>query len=191
MTSQRELIRNLGYDRITILLHWLTAVLVIALFALAESWDFLRHGSPLRKELHSIHISLGIVLALVMAVRLGWRATRGRRLPSVSAGLIALAGKAIHHALYFLLAAQIVLGFLLRWAQAEAFMFFGLFPIQFATVKDRALSHALGDLHNIAAWIIIVLAGLHAAAALMHHYILKDGVLKRMLPGRPIPDLGD
>ena len=191
MVSQRELIRDMGYDRITILLHWLTAVLVVALFALAESWDFLRHGSPLRKELHSIHISLGIVLALVVTLRLGWRATRGRRLLSVSAGLMAFAGKAIHHALYLLLAAQIVLGFLLRWAQAEAFMFFGLFPIQFATVKDRALSHALGDLHNIAAWIIIVLAGLHAAAALMHHYILKDGVLKRMLPGRPIPDLGD
>jgi len=182
MVSQRELIRDMGYDRITILLHWLTAVLVVALFALAESWDFLRHGSPLRKELHSIHISLGIVLALVVTLRLGWRATRGRRLLSVSAGLMAFAGKAIHHALYLLLAVQIVLGFLLRWAQAEAFMFFGLFSVQFATVKDRALSHTLGDFHDIAAWIIIVLAGLHATAALMHHYILKDGVLRRMLP---------
>ncbi len=190
MASQRELIRDAGYDRITILLHWLTAVLVVALFALAESWDFLRHGSPLRKELHSIHISLGIVLALVMTVRLGWRATRGRRLPPASAGLMAFAGKAVHHALYLLLAAQIVLGFLWRWAQAEAFMFFGLFPVQFATVKDRALSHTLGDLHDIAAWSIIVLAGLHAVAALMHHYILGDGVLKRMLPGRPISDFG-
>ncbi len=190
MASQRESIRDAGYDRITILLHWLTAVLVVALFALAESWDFLRHGSPLRKELHSIHISLGIVLALVMTVRLGWRATRGRRLPPASAGLMAFAGKAVHHALYLLLAAQIVLGFLWRWAQAEAFMFFGLFPVQFATVKDRALSHTLGDLHDIAAWSIIVLAGLHAVAALMHHYILGDGVLKRMLPGRPISDFG-
>ena len=190
MASQKESTRESSYDRVTILLHWLTAVLVVALFALAESWDFLRHGSPLRKELHSIHISLGIVLALVMTVRLGWRVTRGRRLASVSAGLMAFAGKAVHHALYLLLAVQIVLGFLWRWAQAEAFMFFGLFPVQFATVKDRALSHTLGNLHDIAAWSIIALAGLHAAAALMHHHILRDGVLKRMLPGRPISDFG-
>lgn len=190
MASQKELTRESSYDRVTILLHWLTAVLVVALFALAESWDFLRHGSPLRKELHSIHISLGIVLALVMTVRLGWRVTRGRRLASVSAGLMAFAGKAVHHALYLLLAVQIVLGFLWRWAQAEAFMFFGLFPVQFATVKDRALSHILGDLHDVAAWSIIVLAGLHAAAVLMHHYVLRDGVLKRMLPERAISDFG-
>ena len=177
MTTDNDLIQDAGYDRTTIILHWLTAVLVIALFAMAETWSFLKHGSPARKELQSLHISIGILLAVVIVVRIAWRATRGKHLPVAS-----LAAKAVHHTLYLLLAAQVILGFLLRWAQAESFLFFGLFTIQFATVKNRALDHTFGDLHNVAAWSIIVLAGLHAAAALVHHYILKDDILKRMFP---------
>jgi cytochrome b561 len=171
-----------NYDRTTIVLHWLTVALTIALFALAESWSFLQHGSPLRKEFQSLHISLGILLAVVLAVRLGWRATRGRRLPAAVTGLQELAAKAMHYALYLLLTVQVVLGFLYRWAQGEAFMFFGLFPIQFAASKSSALDDAFGSYHNTVAWLIIILAGLHAAAALIHYYILKDGVLESMLP---------
>ncbi|MFC5582784.1 cytochrome b [Rhodanobacter terrae] len=169
------------YDRTTIALHWLTALLVVALFALAEIWDFLPRGAPLKTQLHSLHISLGIVLAVVIAMRLGWRAARGRRLPAVGAGLQAWAAKAMHYALYLLLVVQIVLGFAWRWAQAESFQFFWLFPLRFSTVRDATLAHTLGNLHDITAWTIMVLAGLHAAVALMHHYVLKDGVLKRML----------
>jgi cytochrome b561 len=170
------------YDRTTIVLHWLTVALVIALFALAESWGFLRHGAPLRKEFQSLHISLGVLLAGVLAVRLGWRATRGSRLPAAVTGLQELAAQVTHYALYLLLIVQVVLGFLYRWAQGEPFMFFGLFPIQFATSKNSTLDDAFGSLHNIVAWLIIVLAGFHAAAALIHYYLLKDGVLQRMLP---------
>ena len=171
-----------NYDRTTIVLHWLTVALIIVLFGLAESWSFLQHGAPLRKEFQSLHISLGILLAVVLAMRLGWRATRGRRLPGAVTGLQELAAKTMHYALYFLLTVQVVLGFLYRWAQGESFMFFGLLPIQFATSKNSALDDVFGSYHNIVAWLIIILAGLHAAAALLHHYILKDGVLERMLP---------
>lgn len=171
-----------NYDRTTIVLHWLTVALVIALFALAEGWDFLQHGTPLRKELQSLHISLGILLTVVLVVRLGWRITRGRRLPATATGLQELAAKAMHYALYLLLTVQVILGFLYRWAQAESFMFFGLFPIQFSTLKNSALDDIFSSYHNTVAWIIIILAGLHAAAALMHYYLLKDGVLERMLP---------
>lgn len=170
------------YDQLTIILHWLTVALVIALFALAETWGFLPHGNPFRKEFQSLHISLGILLAVVLLTRLGWRATRGTTLPTVATGLNEWAAKVMQYALYVLLTIQIVLGFLFRWAQAESFMFFGLFPIQLATVKNTALDHTFGNYHNILAWIIIILAGFHAAAALIHHYILKDDVLNRMLP---------
>ncbi len=186
----KKLIRNYTapiclthYDWTTIVLHWLTVALIVVLFGLAESWSFLQHGTPLRKEFQYFHISLGILLAVVLAMRLGWRATRGRRLPAAAAtGLQGWAAKAMHYTLYLLLAVQVVLGFLYRWAQGESFMFFGLFPIQFATSKNSALNQALGNYHNILAWIIIILAGSHAAAALTHHYILKDNVLERMIP---------
>ncbi|NNM51372.1 MAG: cytochrome b [Pseudomonadales bacterium] len=172
------------YDSITIVLHWLTAGLIIVMFALAELWDFLPHGSAPKKAMQSLHISLGILLTLVLVVRLGWRFTQGTKIAPVTKDIKEIAAIAMQHSLYLLLVIQIVLGYLFRWAQAESFMFFGLFPVQFATLKDRALAHSLGNYHDIVGWTLIVLAGLHAAAALMHHYVLKDDVLNRMLPQR-------
>ncbi len=171
------------YDRTTILLHWLTVALVVALFALAEAWDFLERGTPLRKNLQALHISLGILLTAVLLARLGWRLSFGRRLLAAGSGLQGLAAKSMHYALYALLAAQIGLGFWFRWAQAQAFTFFGLFSIPSIMAKNHDLAHTLGNLHDTVAWIIVILAGLHAAAALAHRYLLKDGVLARMLPG--------
>ncbi|MHB8920507.1 MAG: cytochrome b [Halothiobacillus sp.] len=169
------------YDRPTIILHWLTAGLVISLFALALVWDLFEHGSPLRKELQSLHISLGILLTVVIIMRIGWRATRGRHFYATAAGIGQWAAKTIHLAFYFLLILQIGLGFGLRWAQAESFSFFGLFPVQFSSTENRTLAHTFEEFHDSVGWIIIILVGLHAAAALIHHYVLRDDTLKRML----------
>jgi cytochrome b561 len=176
--------QNEQYDRTTIALHWLTAILVIVLFALALIWDDLPRGTPLRKGLQSLHISLGLLLVVVFAARVFWRVGRGRRLPPASVGIQQLAATVAHRALYLLLAVQIALGFVFRWAQGEPFMFFGLFSIPSPIAADRNLAHNVGELHETVAWVIIVLAGLHAVAALFHHFVAKDGVLRRMLPGK-------
>jgi cytochrome b561 len=68
----------------------------------------------------------------------------------------------------------------LRWAQGEAFTFFGLFPIPALMAQDRPLAHTLQDWHNYVGWAIVILALGHAVAALVHHYVLKDQVLERM-----------
>ncbi len=177
--------RNVGrYDGFTITLHWLTAVLVIALFALAEIWNnFVARGTPVRHSMQLLHVSLGLALAAVFVVRLAWRTTRGRSLPHDRSNLPDLLASAMHVVLYLLLTAQIVLGFLYRWAQGEEFTFFGLFTVPPAFAPDRALAHTFDTLHYDAAWIIIVLAFGHAMAALVHHYLLRDGILRRMLPG--------
>ncbi len=171
------------YDRVTIALHWLSALLVIALFVAAYLWnnEFAR-GSPPRKFLQSLHISLGILFTVVFIARLCWRSTRGRRLASSEEGLMRILSKGMHHLLYLLLTAQIVLGYLLRWAQGEPFMFFGLFTVPSLFAPDKQLAGWFEWLHNYAAWTIIILAFGHAVAALTHHYLLKDDVLKRMLP---------
>jgi cytochrome b561 len=76
---------------------------------------------------------------------------------------------------------QIVLGFLFRWAEAPV-GFFGLFAIPSPLVIGKTAHHEIGYLHDKVAWVIIILAGGHAAVALAHHYILRDQVLRRMLP---------
>ena len=85
--------------------------------------------------------------------------------------------------LYAILAAEAVLGFLLRWSGGEAMSLFGLqIPSPFAP-WSRAAHHQVNALHEWNGWLIIVLAAGHAAAALYHHYHLHDRVLQRMLPG--------
>lgn len=170
------------YDHLTILLHWLTACCVIFLFASAHIWEVLARGTPLRKGLQSLHISVGILLAIVILWRLVWRATHRAKLDEIPMPrTMSLVSTLTHWALYALLLAQITLGFLFRWAQGEPFYFFSVFPIPDVFGIDSALRRTFGMLHNNVAWALIILAGMHALAALFHHYVLRDGILRRML----------
>ncbi|WP_313623093.1 cytochrome b [Achromobacter sp.] len=172
------------YDTTTIVLHWLTVVLVLGLFALAEIWGFLPRGTPTRRLLQSLHISFGLAFACVFVLRLVWRLSAGRRLPRATSGWMGAASVGVHGLLYLLMAAQIVLGFLFRWAQGEPFAFFGLFDIPTLIPIAHEQRRFIGGLHDTVAWIIITLAALHALAALFHHYVLRDGVLRRMTSSR-------
>ncbi|MBS0524386.1 MAG: cytochrome b/b6 domain-containing protein, partial [Proteobacteria bacterium] len=128
------------------------------------------------------HMAFGIVLAAVVVARVGWRLVPGHQMPSAVSGWVELASKAVHWLLYALLAAEAVLGFLLRWSGNEAMSFFGLqIPPPFAPFS-KAAHHLIGDLHEWNGWAIVILAAGHAAAALYHHYVLRDRVLSRMLP---------
>jgi cytochrome b561 len=169
------------YDSVTIVFHWLTAAFVVALFATGA----LREYAPREWRLfwlEGIHISIGIAFAVVLIGRLVWRFVGGRRLAAVNADLTGLLAKLVHWALYVLLAVQVGLGFSLRWLQGEEFSFFGLFSIPSLFASNRALAHTFEDVHNWTAWALVILAGGHAAAALFHRYVLKDRVLRRMLP---------
>jgi cytochrome b561 len=175
-----------GYDRVrydgfTMVLHWLTAVLVVLLFGLAEFWGFA--ARPTRQEMIVAHMSFGILLTLVLIVRIAWRLTPSHRVQDATAGMAELASKAMHYLLYVLLAVQAVLGFVWRWSGNAAMSFFGLLiPPPFAPFSKPA--HALvADAHNWIGWAIIILAGGHAVAALLHHFVLRDDVLRRMMPG--------
>jgi cytochrome b561 len=171
-----------NYDNVAVALHWTTALLVVVQFALAESWDYF--AKPTRQSLQSLHISLGALLTIVILARLAWRLVPGHQVPSIELGWVKFASKAVHYLLYLLLVAQVVTGFLFRWAQGHPVSFFGLFgiPSPFA-VMSSAARHQFHDIHDKVAWAIIIIAFGHALAALYHHYVLKDRVLMRMLPG--------
>jgi cytochrome b561 len=175
---------TLRYDRIAIALHWLTAALVVVLFALAQSWGFVPRGDPARRFMQSLHIALGLVLTVTLVLRLLWRAGFGRRLPPASTGMIEVAARGMHYVLYGLLLMMVVAGFGKRWLGGHPVSFFSLFSIPSPIAADRAWLSIASIVHSWGAWAIIVLAGLHAAAALFHHYVLRDAVLRRMLPAR-------
>jgi cytochrome b561 len=169
------------YDRVAIALHWVGALLVVVLFGLAITWDYF--PKPTQENLQSIHVSLGLLLAVVVAVRLIWRWIPGHQVSSLEVGWVKIASKAVHYLLYLLLVAQVALGFGWRWAQGHTVGFFGLFGIPGPYGQlDRATRHLFHDLHEKIGWGIVIIAAGHAAAALYHHYALKDRVLGRMLP---------
>jgi cytochrome b561 len=167
------------YDRTTIALHWLTALLVFGLWALAESEDFV--PKPGRHVLWSVHIALGATLVLVLLGRLAWRTTRGIHLVPADAGMLGKLSTMVHWLLYALVATAVALG--IANTLARGWDFGGVITIP-SLAHDRALRRSINGWHETAANATLVVAALHAAAALLHHYVLRDNVLRRMLPSR-------
>lgn len=167
------------YDGASILLHWITAALVVILWTLGQTIDWFPKGAP-KIDARSVHILLGATLGIVIIVRIAWRAGAGRRLPPADRGWPGLAAKAVHYGLYGLLAATVVLGVLNAWQRGD--VLFNVYTIPHLVPGDVALRRTLEGLHGDCADIVVIVAGLHAAAALAHHYLLRDRVLRRMLP---------
>jgi cytochrome b561 len=168
------------YDAFAIALHWLTVVLVLVQFVLAQAWGWF--PKPTRHVMIVAHMSFGIILSVVIVVRIAWRLVPGHRMPPAVSGWVEIASKAVHYLLYVMLAAEAVLGFVLRWSGKESMSFFGLqIPPPFAPFSKEA-HRLVGDIHDWNGWAIVILACGHAAAALYHHYVLHDRVLSRMLP---------
>jgi len=168
------------YDGFAIALHWLTVLLVLTQFVLAETWSW--YARPTRHVMVIAHMSFGIILTAVIVVRIVWRLIPGHQMPPAVSGWVELASKAVHYLLYFMLAAEAVLGFVLRWGGKESMSFFGLqIPPPFPPFS-RPVHELIGDIHHWNGWAVVILAFGHAAAALYHHYGLHDRVLSRMLP---------
>jgi cytochrome b561 len=176
------------YNRGMILLHWATALLVVILFVTAEIWDFGERGGAFRTNLKLVHFAAGILLTAVFFCRIVWRAMSHQSLPAAEKGLMGLAAKAAHYALYAGLILQIGLGFSWRWSQGKDVDFFNLFSIPPLWPVSPDYRHQLGELHENIAWLIIVISTLHAGAALFHHFVLTDGVLARMIPAMASKD---
>ncbi|MBZ9974212.1 MULTISPECIES: cytochrome b [unclassified Mesorhizobium] len=168
------------YDRPTLWFHWLTVVFVVLLFGTSLVWNYVTpRDRTWRPLLEGTHVSLGILFAGLILVRIVWRLTGGRQLtPEV--GLSGTLSQLMYIVLYVLLAAESMLGFVLRWAQGEEFTFFGLFTIPALMAQNRDLAHTFEELHNYVGWAIVILAAGHAIAALVHHYVLRDKVFGRM-----------
>lgn len=179
IVTQPAQTQGLRHDRTTIALHWTTALLVVALWTIGQTVDVFPDG-PLRIDYRSLHIVLGAVLGLVLVARLGWRLTRHNTLPPIDHGPLLMIARATHWALYGLLIAAVGLGGSYLWARGDSI--FNLFRVPQIVPGDRALIHQIGDWHALAANAILIVAGVHAAAALFHHYILRDVTLRRMLP---------
>ena len=179
IVAQPAKTQGLRHDPTTVALHWITAVLVIVLWTIGQTVDFAPNG-PLRIDYRSVHITCGVLLGLVLVARLGWRLTRRDSLPPIDHGVLLVIARATHWLLYALMFVTVGLGVAYLWVRGD--LIFNLFKVPAFDPGNRALVRQVGDWHALAANTLLIVAGLHAAAALLHHFVLRDATLRRMLP---------
>lgn len=168
------------YSGGAILLHWLIAALLLANIVVAFTMEDARSLMPLHK-------SIGITVLLLTLVRIGWRLTHAAPpLPATLAPWERIAARVTHGAFYLLLLAMPLLG----WATSSAGKWgtgalFGIIPwFDLPIAKSDDLHEAMGEAHELAAYLTIALIALHVAGALKHQFVDRDGTLSRILPGR-------
>lgn len=167
------------YDDGTIVLHWITALLVVVLWCLGQTLGWFPRGTAHMVAL-SVHITLGVTLGAVLLLRVFWRGSAGRHLPPADPGVMGAVSQLVHTALYLLLIGVVAVGLGLEWLRGDTI--FALLSIPGLAPSDRVVIRAFTGLHSLLANALLIAAGLHALAALTHHYVLHDSVLHRMVP---------
>ncbi len=172
---------RLRHDPVTQSLHWTIAAAVLATYLLGLVREDVPDGAP-RALVFGLHMSFGLLVLMLSVVRIGWRLGAPTPVPVAMASAMRIAAAAGHGALLVALIVLPTLGILAVWADGHALTFFGLIEIASPLAPSETLAETLEDLHGAFAHAVLILAGLHAAAALAHQYVLKDGVLGRMVP---------
>jgi superoxide oxidase len=172
-----------GYGAPTRLLHWSIAALIAAAWLLGSFMEDLLPRGPARQAGLDWHAGLGALVIGLSLLRLLWRAVNPR--PADPPGTPAWQARAAHLAHVALYAATLAVplsGILDRWARGRPFALFGLVPLPAPFTPP--FGRFWGEAHEVLANLLLLVVAAHVAAALRHHLVLRDGVLRRMLPGR-------
>jgi cytochrome b561 len=164
-------------------LHWLMAVLFFGMLGLG----FYMQGLPLspdKLKLYSWHKWVGVTVFLLALFRIAWRVThQPPALPSSMPRLMQIAAHAGHHMLYMLMFLIPLSGWLMSSAKGFQTVWFGILPIPDLLEKNKLLGDLLQTVHVSLNYLFIAVLIGHIGAALKHHFIDKDDILTRMLPG--------
>jgi cytochrome b561 len=177
------------YGAIAQCLHWGAVALVLLAWTLGVLGDEFPEG-PSRALALYVHTSAGLLVIALTVLRLLWRlvdpsppAERTEFGEWLFADWIGLGAKLAHLLLYVLLVAVPVVGIILQFARGDSLSIFGIVDIASPWVRDKAFVEKVKEAHELLAHGLLVVAGLHAAAALLHHWVFGDRTLVRMLPG--------
>jgi cytochrome b561 len=174
---------NNDYGGLAKIFHWLGALCVLLAWLLGTFIDDLPKSWESRVLF--THMSLGLMILALLILRVGWRFARPVPVLATSLGpTVERLARAMQWLLYALMIAVPAAGIALAFARGQSLPLFGLAEVPSPWPRDRAFARSVKEVHETVANILLVLAALHAAAALFHHYALKDRTLLRMLPGR-------
>lgn len=171
-----------SYGLVAIVLHWVVALTVFGLFALGLWMVELTYYDPLYRTAPWVHKSVGVLLFATLLLRLSWRQLNPRPQPLPGHSRVERrAAKVAHLLLYLLLFAVMISGYLISTADGKPVDVFGWFSVPATLSGIDNQEDIAGDVHLALAITVVSLAGVHALAALKHHFIDRDGTLRRML----------
>lgn len=172
------------YGGLSIALHWLMLLLIAAVYACIELREFYPKGSDIREGMKAWHFMLGLaVLALVIVRVIARAAGRTPRITPEPKAWQSVLARSVHLALYLFMICMPIAGWLVLSASGKPIPFFGL-TLPSLMGEDRDVAHQIKEWHEAAGNVGYYLIGLHAFAALVHHYVMGDDTLRRMLPWR-------
>ncbi len=184
---------ELRYGTVAMTLHWLIALGVIANICLGLYFADLPHSDPNLFALVQTHKSIGLTVLALSVLRVAWRLINPiPPLPAAMSPALKWTAHATHFLLYFLILAIPFTGWLMVSASPLGLptMYFGLFawpdlPGFAAMTREakHAWQHSFGATHVFLAWSAIVLIPIHVGGALYHHFIRRDTIFRRMVPG--------
>jgi len=175
---------NQRYSLLTIWIHWIVFLLIVAIYATIELREFFPKGSDPRNALKTWHFMLGLSVFALVWIRLA--AVAVSKIPQIipePPHWQTLAAKATHGLLYLLMIVMPILGWMLLSASGKPIPFFSL-ELPALIGESTTLAETLKEIHETGGTIGYFLIGLHATAGLFHHYVMRDNTLVRMLPKR-------
>lgn len=174
---------RLHYGTTAKALHWTVVALLIVQYAIGWLMPDV-HGGPPGAPM-TWHISIGSVILTVIVARFLWRVTHPVAPESSLPPWQRITSEGVHWLLYLLVLLTTMSGWLFASARGWHVSWFFVAPLPMLTSGNRALVKALDGWHQNFMWALLVVAGLHVAAALIHLLYYRDGVMRRMWPGQP------
>lgn len=172
------------FGRVAIALHWIIAAILV-LSAISGLTTVYVDDTRTSRTALEVHQTIGFVIFLLAMARLYWRITHAPPPPPEGYSRAQKITAAVTHVtLYLFILGMPISGYVGLAARGREIPVFGLFNLPHLTPRSFDLSASATTLHFYAQFAMYVLVVLHVAAALYHHFILKDDVMRRMLPGK-------
>jgi cytochrome b561 len=167
------------FGLITKLFHWVIALLIIAMLIVGCVMTFTHKATFQLLMLY--HQSMGVTILILMLLRLMWRlCNKTPQLPHSMNRLEQKLAHAMAWLLYVLIFSIIAAGLLMTVYHGSAILFWG-FALHLPVTANKSMAHFFNQAHVCLAWILLASIILHISASLYHHFIRKDGILKRMM----------
>lgn len=172
------------YSTFAMLLHWLMAFLIFTLFGLGWYMTDLPKDYPDRAWFFALHKSVGLTVACLALLRLGWRAAHAPpALPDTIKRWQRRLAHATHHLLYVFMFLQPVSGYISSSFSGHSTLFWGI-PLPEWGWQDKILKELFAEVHAASSVALLTLVILHVLGALHHGWGREDSVLQRMVPGK-------